>query len=122
MAHEAPLFMPGGLTADADLTTKQFTAVVMDVTDNDVINAGAGVKAVGILQNAPNTGEAAAVMMAGLSKVVSGTGGLTAGDKWTPEAGGAAVVAGTGDVICGTVVQGAAAGGIATVTIGLDGE
>jgi len=121
MAHEAPLFMPGGLLADADLSATQFIAVIMDVTDNDVIAATAGAKAIGVLQNQPVNGEEASVMMAGLSKIVSGTGGLTAGDKWTPEAGGAAVVAATGDEICGTVIQGAAAGAIATVSIGLDG-
>lgn len=121
MAHEAPVFMPGGLLADVDLSAKQFTAVVMDTSDNDVVGAGAGVKALGILQNAPANGEEASVMMVGLSKLVAGTGGLTAGDKWTPEADGEGVVAGTGDEICGTVIQGAGAGGIATVTIGIDG-
>lgn len=122
MAWESFLFMPGGLVSGADLSaaTKKFTAVVMDITDNTVVGAGAGVKALGIVQNTPIVGEEAAVMMVGVSKVVAGTGGLTAGDKWTPEADGDAVVAGTGDEPCGTVLQGAAAGAIATVTIGID--
>lgn len=122
MTYEVPLFMPGALLADEDLSANQFHAVVMDVTDNDVILAGAGVKALGILQNKPANGEEAQVMVAGVSKLVAGTatGGLTAGDKWTVDANGEGAVAGTGDEICGTVLQGAAIGGIASVTIGLD--
>lgn len=122
MAYEVPLFMPGGLISGADLSAaaKQFTAVVMDTTDDTIVGAGAGAKALGIIQNTPVVGEEASVLMAGLSKVVAGTGGLTAGDKWTPEADGDAVVVGTGDEPCGTVINGAAAGGIATVSIGLD--
>lgn len=121
MAWENFLFMPGGLSADADLSAAQFHAVVADVTDNDVILAGAGVRALGILQNTPALGEEASVMMLGVSKVVVGaaTGGLTAGDKWTPDASGEAVVAGTGDEICGTVLQGAGPGEIATVTVNM---
>jgi len=92
----------------------------MDTTDNDVVGAGAGAAALGIVQNSPAVGEEASVMMAGVSKVKAGTGGLAAGNKWTPEADGEAVVAGLGDVICGTVLQGAAVGGIATVTVGLE--
>jgi len=124
MAWEVPLFMPGGLRADADLSANQFHAVVMDTTDNDVVLAGAGVRCLGILQNKPANGEEAAVMFAGFSKVVvgSGTGGLTAGDRWTPDASGEAVVAGTGDIACGTVIEGAGEGGIATVTVGLDAD
>jgi len=123
MSFEIPLFMPGGLVSGTDLSAaaKQFTAVIMTTTDDTVIAATDGVKAFGIVQNTPAVGEEASVLMAGLSKLVAGTGGLTAGDKWTPETStGGGVVAGTGDEVCGTVVNGAAAGGIATVSIGLD--
>lgn len=122
MAYEVPLFTPGGLVSGANLSVaaKQFTAVIMNTTNNTIVGAGAGVQALGIIQNTPVIGEEASVMMAGVSKVVAGTGGLTAGDKWTPEADGDAVAAAIGDRICGTVLQGASAGGIATVTIGLE--
>ncbi len=57
--------------AGADLRTKQYYAVKQN-SDGEVVLAGAGEKALGILQNAPNENQAATVAVAGISKWVAG--------------------------------------------------
>lgn len=65
------------LPAGADLTTKQFLAIKVNSSGQAVV-AGAGEFAVGILQNKPNSGQAATVAYGGISKALAG-GNITAG-------------------------------------------
>lgn len=70
MAFEIPGFKPGCFAAAANLSTKQYRAMV--VADGLLVNvAGAGVDIVGVLQNAPDAaGQAAEIMVSGITKMV----------------------------------------------------
>ncbi|MCL4715471.1 MAG: hypothetical protein KJZ75_11220 [Hyphomonadaceae bacterium] len=57
--------------AGADLSAKQYTAVKQN-SSGQVVAAGAGEKALGILQNKPTSGQAATVAVGGVSKWIAG--------------------------------------------------
>ena len=103
------------MIAGADLSAKQFTFVKMNTTDRTVVSAGNGDAAFGVLINDPESGQAATVVTAGRVIVEVGTGGLTAGDEVGVDANGEAVSAASTDIIVGICVDGAAAGGRATI-------
>lgn len=85
MAYEIPVFSHS-FTAGGDLRTKQYYFVKLNSDGKAVICSGATDVPIGVLQNAPNTGETAEVMIVGVSKVscdgVVGVGALvgTSGD------------------------------------------
>jgi hypothetical protein len=56
--------------AAADLSTKQFYAVKIDAAGKAAL-AGLGEPAIGILQNKPATGQAAEIMITGVSKFIA---------------------------------------------------
>ena len=58
--------------AGADLRTKQYFHVKIDSSGNAVLGAAKTDEVAGILQNAPNTGEAASIAIGGRSKSVMG--------------------------------------------------
>lgn len=60
-----------GLIAAGDYTAKQYFAVTIDSNQKAAL-AGAGVTCIGVLQNAPNTGELAIVKVSGITKLVCG--------------------------------------------------
>jgi len=101
--------------AGADLSTKQFTFVIMNTTDRTVVAAGNAAAADGVLINKPTSGQAATVVTSGRVPVLAGTGGLTAGANVGVDANGAGVVAATNDIIVGKVVDAGAAAGYATI-------
>jgi hypothetical protein len=101
--------------AGADLSAKQFTFVIMNTTDRTVVVAGNGAAADGIVINKPALGEAATVVTFGRTMVLAGTGGLTAGALIGCDAAGLGVVAATGDIVLGKVVDAGAAAGYATI-------
>jgi hypothetical protein len=103
------------MIAGADLSAKQFTFVKMNTTNRTVVSAGNGDAAFGVLINDPESGQAATVVTAGRVVVEVGTGGLTAGDEVGVDANGEAVSAAATDIIVGICVDGAAAGGRATI-------
>jgi hypothetical protein len=78
MSYEIPGFTVGTLLAGADLSAKQYTFVVAN-SSSQVVSATAAGDVLGVLQNAPVAGAAAQVMTGGVSKVLVGTGGVTAG-------------------------------------------
>lgn len=127
MAWEIKGFTPGGLKAAADLSTKQFYGVKSTANNQVNIITAEGEPGLGILQNSPVSGDAAEVMMSGISKVyVNSSAAVAAGDLWGWASDGTiqTVVdnntgASLGNWVQGTVLEGAAAGGIATVTVGL---
>jgi hypothetical protein len=97
MAHEIPVEMLT-FTAGADLSANQYYAVKVDSSGN-VVLAGAGENAIGIIQNKPTSGQAASVMVLGESKAVYGAsvtaGGnlsVNANGKLIPTSGNAAVI------------------------------
>lgn len=105
------------MIAGADLSAKQFTFVKMNTTDRTVVNTADGEAAFGVLINNPTSGQAATVVTHGRVAVKAG-GALTAGATVASDLNGAAIVASAtapADVIVGVCVEGAAAGGIATI-------
>lgn len=77
MSYEIPGHVVGTLLAGADLRALQYTFVKVD-SSSQIVSAAAGGDVLGVLQNTPNTGGAAQVMVSGVSKVkCSGT--VTAG-------------------------------------------
>lgn len=103
--------------AGADLSALQYTFVKLSA-DYTVVGSPAanGADALGILQNDPVSGAAAAVAVNGQSKIkLAAT--LTAGAKITCNASGAAIAATTGATILGTLVEGGASGNIGAVVL-----
>lgn len=90
--------------ADQDLRTKQYFIVKMQATGTPmgvVLASGVTDVTIGVLQNEPNTGEAAVVRMLGTSKVSCGTPvGLVVGDLVVPDANGQAKASGTDKDFC----------------------
>ena len=105
------------LPAAADLSAKQYLFMQID-TDAEVdIAAGQGQACDGILQNDPAAqGEAAVLMINGVSKVVAGE---TIGDGvlCTTGADGRAEIALTGDIVMGKTLQVGANGEIIAVLL-----
>jgi hypothetical protein len=84
------------LEAGADLSAKQYYFVKLDATGKAVVCSGVTDKPVGVLQNDPTSGQAAEVVVAGLTKV-STNAALAIADLIGTSADGqaAAYVAGT---------------------------
>lgn len=126
MAWEDPVKCVGSLLANADLSAKQFYCVKVTTVNNKVVLCTtAGEVFDGVLQNKPASGEAADIMTVGITKV-SCDEALTAGDLWGTSADGQAQkieASATGADIRsyfgGRVIEGAAAGELATVSIGM---
>jgi len=79
MAYEAGLETIGTLTAAADLSSKQFHFVVLASATTVNVATAITNAPIGILQNAPESGEEAVVAVRGVSKVVA-DGTLAAGN------------------------------------------
>lgn len=85
MGYEVPLFNIT-LIAAADLTAKQYHAVKVDANGQGAL-AGTGENGIGILQNVPDTGQAATVTVQGISKAIYGDA-VTAGQDVMVDANG----------------------------------
>lgn len=121
MAIEIPVLKPGIFTASADLSGKQFYFVKLSGAGTVTVCAAATDVPIGVLQNKPTSGQAAEVMMLGISKVSSdaalsrgnliGTSGDGQADAKTPGTD-------TTEYIAGQVISGSnSAGGLATAAI-----
>jgi hypothetical protein len=78
--------------AGEDLRNYPFAPVRLDATGR-VVLAGANERAIGILQNKPNTGETASVMLYGISKAVA-AGAISIGSPVVAAADGQVAAAG----------------------------
>lgn len=80
-------------TAAADLSAKRYHLVRLSAADNvnQASNPG-GTDNLGVLQNKPESGEAATVIMGGMAKVVAGSS-MAVGALFTTSASGRAVTA-----------------------------
>lgn len=120
MAWEGPQIKIPALVAGASLITKQYYFVKLSAAKTVIVCAGTTDKPIGVLQNAPASGESAEVCGFGITKV-SGDANLAYGDSIGTSADGQAAaytVADTTKHIVGTVIEdNAAAGGLATVFI-----
>ena len=119
MANENGVFVIGHLLAENDLSAKQYHFVEISGDNQVDVCDGAGEQAVGILQNKPIAGQACEIMVAGMSKLLAGTGGLTAGDLFGTSATGTGIAKTTDtDFYNGLVLDAGAAASYATVLIG----
>ena len=109
--------------AGADLSASQYLAVKLN-SSGQVVVAGAGEAAIGILQNKPGAGQAATVRVGGASKAKAG-GTIAAGADVAANSSGAIVVATAGrtntsdadaaaDPLIGSYTLGAALSGAAS--------
>lgn len=119
MAFEGPQRKLVGVTASADLSAKQYLFVKMSGEKTVTVCAAATDLPVGVLQNAPTSGQEAEVAYEGVTKLI-GTADLDFGQRIGTSSGGhaASKSAGTTDYIVGQVINGnAAAGGYITAVI-----
>lgn len=100
---EIPVFQDTYLTG-ADLSAKRYYAVKLN-TAGDIVLAGAGESAIGILQTPEAQGRPATVMELGLSFAVLGANVDNAGVNLTPDANGKLVTAGPTDAVVASTVQ-----------------
>ena len=100
------------LVAGADLSTKQYTFVKLDSSGQAVAAAAATDIPVGVLQNAPTSGQEAEVLVVGGTKIVAGAAIAEGAQVGTSSAGKAvALVAGTDTTkyVVGTLITESAA-------------
>lgn len=103
--------------AGSDLSAAQYHFVSVSA-DGQVDLTGDGAVALGVLQNKPSAaGRAASIQTAGVTKVVTGSGGATRGAPAAADAAGEAVDAATGDIIMGEFLETGAAGAIVAVAL-----
>jgi hypothetical protein len=108
--------------AGENLTAAQFKFVYLSA-DMTIMLADDTVSPIGILQNNPNSGEEATVMINGVSKVkIDVSGALTAGAVVSSSSAGTAIAATTGEYTVGQIVVGAAAGCIGSVLLKNDSK
>lgn len=107
----------GFMIAGADLSAKQHHIVDVSADKTVVLASSAGQAALGVLQNDPVSGAAAKVRTGGVSKVLVGAGGLTAGAGVQANANGEAIAAATGDYTLGMCLIGGAAGEYASILV-----
>jgi hypothetical protein len=121
MAYEQTL-RTIGVPASADLSAYQFCFVAVN-NNGQLALPSAGGDADGILQDKPNgTAQQGEVGILGVSKVVVGTGGVTAGDLLATDNAGKAVTAQTGNKILGRALATGAAGVIVPALIQQKGK
>jgi hypothetical protein len=108
------------LVAGADLSAKQYNFVKLNSSGQAVACAAATDLPIGILQNAPTSGQEAEVLIAGGSKLVLGGTVAAAGVVGVSATGtGVAIVHGTDSTkfALGQAITGGASGEIVTVVV-----
>jgi len=85
--------------AGADLRTKQYYILYLS-GDQTVSVSGSNGKAIGVLQNEPNSGEAAQVRVSGTTKVIASDTSIAAGDYLTSDGNGKAEEADANNEFC----------------------
>lgn len=107
------------LVAGEDMTAKQFYIVQLDATGKAEVAEGATDLILGVLQNKPNTGEAALYRFLGTAKVIAG-GSVAIGDWVTTDSAGKAVATTTdGNITIGRALEAADSGDIFEVQLSI---
>jgi len=107
MAFENPVLVLS-LPAAADLSSSQH--FIVKTSSGTAALAGAGDVAMGVLQNDPVSGEAASIMVAGVSRLVAGAV-IAEGAQVAADANGKGRTATTGDIVLGIALEAAGADG-----------
>ncbi|CAB4145721.1 hypothetical protein UFOVP1219_70 [uncultured Caudovirales phage] len=121
MAYEGSQITIGTLTASADLSAKQYYFVKLASATTVAVCSAVTDKPIGVLQNAPTSGQAAEVCVFGISKI-SLDGTTVAGNLLGTAADGQAAVYTTTDTtkyVCGQAIEAGAANGIATAFVNI---
>jgi hypothetical protein len=116
VAYEIPGFS-FTLVAGEDLSSSQFCAVDVEVSTGQAVLPTAQARAIGIVQNKPHDGEAATIVVSGVSKVLVGVGGVVAGNNVTVDDDGTVIQAGSGDRCIGVALSTGAAATLQTVLL-----
>jgi len=103
-----------GFVAGADLRTHRYkvvkiTAGLEDQPGTVGLSDSQGEACLGVLQNAPNTGETAEVLVSGRTPMVASNATITAGNMLVSEGNGTAEAAASGDYVFGQALEDAAA-------------
>lgn len=115
MAYEIPGYS-FTLVAGEDLT--QYCAVDVEAATGQVISpSGTGARAIGVVQNKPTDGKAATLVCSGVTKMLVGAGGITAGDNITVDTDGKALTAVATNRVLGIALKTNAAGTLGTVLL-----
>lgn len=131
MAWEVPILqLPKGIagsdfsTGNGYKGTGQYLIVKLSADNTYVPCTAVTDHPAGISQTNPKSGGALAVMAFGVSKVMTGSGGLTAGQEYGTDASGLAVAKTTlqtggalDNYVLGFCLEAGAAGALATVTV-----
>ena len=106
-----------GLVPGAASGSGQFLFVYLSASRAVTPSGTAGRQVYGVLQNAPKTGQAADVGIFGITKVVTGSGGVTAGSIVMSDANGCAInwTAGSSYSQVGMAIETVAANAVATI-------
>ena len=105
MAYEIPGLL-ASFTAGEDLSSAQYLAVKIN-SDGNIVKAGAGERAIGILQDKPENGKAGSVMLYGISKAVYGAS-VTAGDVLEVDSDGKLIPYSSGIIVAIALENGSA--------------
>ncbi len=100
------------LPAGADLSAKQYYFVKINTSAQAVLCSGATDKPIGVLQNAPTSGQAAEITVVGGTKIVASASldeGVAIGTTAAGKAGAKTVGTDTTNYIVGNVIQAAGA-------------
>jgi hypothetical protein len=109
MAYEIPGQLIT-LPASTNMSTYQFRFVTANASKQAALN-GDGLPSMGVLQNKPTAaGDAATIMINGVSKVAALASTLAAGDLVASSSVGLAVVPAAGDYTLGRVLEGSSGG------------
>jgi hypothetical protein len=100
--------------AGADLSAKQ--GYLCKLSSGALALAGNGERGFPLVDK-PADGQVGTIVLSGKAKVLVGTGGVTEMGSVAAEAGGTVVAAATGDVVCGTALETAAAGAYAMILV-----
>lgn len=91
MGYEEAL-EPKTFVAKEDLSSSQHKIVALTAVRGVMEASGSTQDIIGVLQGEPESGESANIATGGISKVVAGSGGFTAGDWVTADSSGRAVI------------------------------
>lgn len=120
MAYKGSQPLKISLEAAADLSSKQYYFVKVDTSGKAAVCSAVTDKPIGVLQNKPTSGQAAEIVVVGVTKV-SADGTLDEGDLvgTSADGQGAAYVAGTDTTkyVVGTAIAPAGAAGVITTVV-----
>jgi len=97
------------MTAGEDLSSGQYQLVYVDAANSVKQRNGKGAPGIGVLNNKPQSGEHASVVVMGMTRCKAG-GTIAAGNWVTCSASGTGIAVSSGEYIFGKAITGVASG------------